>query len=288
MTSMTRPWASGFSGFMDIMSPQLGFIKSGIIYVFRNFENGGEFFCFAGQSNQAITGIFNLNRAAQVLLPGETILEAAKSFSYKFLREKQAAKQLLDKWIISKDLPGEVGYALDFPWYASLPRVETRFYLDQYGGEDDVWIGKTLYRAYTRIWMPFVNNNVYLELAKLDFNRCQALHRLEWLEMVRGEKPAGVWPEQEGRDADLLSGAEREPERIAWVRTAVLIEAVSSYFGSASCTAADREAFIRDFNSQRYARVLNLLSTPTHNQKHPSMHAIHVLVSGGLSNQSRL
>lgn len=40
----------------------------------------------------------------------------------------------------------QVGYALDVPWYASLPRVETRFYLDQYGGADDVWIGKTLFR----------------------------------------------------------------------------------------------------------------------------------------------
>jgi len=40
----------------------------------------------------------------------------------------------------------QVGYALDVPWYASLPRLETRFYLEQYGGENDVWIGKTLYR----------------------------------------------------------------------------------------------------------------------------------------------
>lgn len=38
-------------------------------------------------------------------------------------------------------------YTLDFPWYASLPRVEARTYLDQYGGKDDVWIGKTLYRC---------------------------------------------------------------------------------------------------------------------------------------------
>ena len=28
--------------------------------------------------------------------------------------------------------------------------------------------------------MPYVNNNDYLELAKLDFNNCQALHQLEW------------------------------------------------------------------------------------------------------------
>ncbi|XVF80451.1 hypothetical protein PTKIN_Ptkin15bG0074400 [Pterospermum kingtungense] len=114
--------------------------------VFRRFEKDGEFFCFVGQSTQAITGIFNLYRASQVQFPGHKILEDAKRFSSKFLREKQAADQLLDKGIITKDLPGEVGFSMKIPWYASLPRVETRFYLEQYGGEDDAWIGKTLYR----------------------------------------------------------------------------------------------------------------------------------------------
>lgn len=76
--------------------------------VFKYFEKGGEFFCFAGQSSQAVSGMFNLYRASQVLFPGETILENAKKFSSKFLREKQACDQLLDKWIIMKDLPGEV------------------------------------------------------------------------------------------------------------------------------------------------------------------------------------
>ncbi|MBA0715250.1 hypothetical protein Golax_014159, partial [Gossypium laxum] len=74
--------------------------------VFRHFEKGGEFFCFVGQSNQAITGIFNLYRASQVLFPGEKILEDAKRFSSTFLTQKQAADELLDKWIITKDLPG--------------------------------------------------------------------------------------------------------------------------------------------------------------------------------------
>lgn len=53
--------------------------------------------------------MYNLLRASQVLLPGEGILEDAKQFSYKFLKEKQAANQILDKWIITKDLSGEVG-----------------------------------------------------------------------------------------------------------------------------------------------------------------------------------
>ncbi|KAF7153433.1 hypothetical protein RHSIM_Rhsim01G0274300 [Rhododendron simsii] len=115
--------------------------------VFGHFQKGDEFFCFAGQSTQAVTGMYNLYRGSQISFPGEKILEDANKFSSKFLREKRARNELLDKWVITKDLPGEVGYALDVPWYASLPRVEARFYLEHYGGEDDVWIGKTLYRS---------------------------------------------------------------------------------------------------------------------------------------------
>ena len=114
--------------------------------MFKNFVKDGVFFCFAGQSTQAVTGMFNTYRASQVLYPGEKILEDARQFSAKFLTEKRVANELFDKWIITKDLPGEVGYALDVPLYASLPRLESRFYLEHYGGKNDVWIGKTLYR----------------------------------------------------------------------------------------------------------------------------------------------
>jgi len=79
-----------------------------LVGVFENFKKNGEFFCFSGQSNQAVTGMFNLYRASQVLFQGEEILEDAKNFSVKFLTEKREANQLLDKWIITKDLPGEV------------------------------------------------------------------------------------------------------------------------------------------------------------------------------------
>lgn len=68
----------------------------------------GEFFSFVGQSTEAITGMFNLYRASQVMFPGEKILEEARKFSTSFLRRKQACNELLDKWIMTKDLPGEV------------------------------------------------------------------------------------------------------------------------------------------------------------------------------------
>ncbi|OAY75316.1 Ent-copalyl diphosphate synthase 1, chloroplastic, partial [Ananas comosus] len=219
--------------------------------VFRKFEKDGEFICFAGQSSQAVTGMYNLNRAAQLLFPGEKILKRAKSFSYAFLREKQACNELKDKWIIAKDLPGEVEYALDFPWYASLPHIETRLYLDQYGGADDVWIGKTLYR------MPLVNNDLYLELAKADFNQCQALHQLEWLGLQMWYEENGLAKYGVNKKSMLrayflavssIFEPDRAAERLGWAQTAVLADAVSTYFRSKSCTEEEtRRHFIRNF-----------------------------------------
>ncbi|XP_019053166.1 PREDICTED: ent-copalyl diphosphate synthase, chloroplastic [Nelumbo nucifera] len=217
---------------------------------FRQFEKGGEFFCFAGQSNQAVTGIFNLYRASQVLFPGEKILEDAKTFSFRFLKEKLAANQLLDKWIITKDLPGEVGHAVDIPWYASLPRLESRYYIEQYGGDDDVWIGKTLYR------MPLVNNNDYLELAKIDYNHCQALHQLEWISFQKWYTEYNLGEFGVSREtlvqayfvaAASIFEPERWTERLAWARTGVLVKAVCFYLEK----QADQEwrDFVDAFNS---------------------------------------
>ncbi|KAK8630703.1 hypothetical protein V6N13_079484 [Hibiscus sabdariffa] len=234
--------------------------------VFRHFEKGGEFFCFAGQSNsnQAVTGIFNLYRASQVRFPGDKILEDADRFSTSFLRQKQAAHQLLDKWIITKDLPGEVGYALRFPWHASLPRVETRFYIEQYGGEDDVWIGKTLYR------MPYVNNNAYLELAKLDFNNCQALHKMEWNSMQKWYSEMGLGVSGVSRRSLLLTyftaaasifEPERSLERLAWAKTAFLVETIASSFDNGIIKPTDhelRETFVQVFTSSADAPLSHI------------------------------
>ncbi|CAI9107828.1 OLC1v1007296C3 [Oldenlandia corymbosa var. corymbosa] len=216
--------------------------------VFENFKKGDEFFCFAGQSNQAVTGMFNLYRASQVMFPKEKILANANKFSSEFLRDKRAKNELLDKWIITKDLPGEVGYALDFPWYASLPRVETRMFLEQYGGEDDVWIGKTLYR------MSNVNNNIYLELGKLDYNNCQALHQLEWARIQIWYRNSGLG-ELGLSERSLLLGfylaaasifePERSKERIAWAKTTALINATKAYFKNHQISPEDKTTFLQ-------------------------------------------
>ncbi|GAB2213843.1 hypothetical protein Droror1_Dr00018164 [Drosera rotundifolia] len=222
--------------------------------VFKNFKKDGEFFCFAGQSTQAVTGMYNLYRASQLQFPtSENILEEARNFSSKFLRKKQASSEILDKWIIAKDLPGEVEYALDVPWYGNLPRVETRFYIDQYGGQDDVWIGKTLYR------MPLVSNNTYLELAKLDFHYCQSLHLLEWESiqswyMEHNLAEFGLSRRSLLRAYFLAAASIFEPERLierlAWAKTAALIETIASYFShhQEETSKEHRKAFSQEFH----------------------------------------
>ncbi|KAE9590443.1 putative ent-copalyl diphosphate synthase [Lupinus albus] len=216
--------------------------------VFKQFERNGEFFCFGGQSTQAVTGMYNLYRASQVMFPGEEILDHAKQFSAMFLREKQAANELLDKWIIMKNLPHEVAYALDVPWYANLPRLETRFYIDQYGGENDVWIGKTLYR------MPYVNNKNYLELAKLDYNNCQALHLTEWGRIQEWYSESRLGEFGLSRKRLLLAyflvaanifEPERSHERLAWAKTTALLEIITTYL---SDDAEMRKAFVINFS----------------------------------------
>ncbi|KAL0418737.1 UNVERIFIED_CONTAM: ent-copalyl diphosphate synthase 2, chloroplastic [Sesamum radiatum] len=239
--------------------------------VFKHFENGGEFFCFVGQSDQAVTGIYNLYRASQVMFPGENILADAKKFSAKFLQQKRASNELLDKWIITKDLPGEVGYALDVPWYASLPRLETRFFLEQYGGDDDVWIGKTLYR------MLYVNNNTYLELAKLDYNNCQALHQHEWKSVQKWYRNCGVGEfglsERSLLQAYYIAAAsifepEKSGERLAWAKTAVLVETIVSHFDRQQLSRERKRAFVNEFRhgssivrDANGGRVVSLVAT---------------------------
>ncbi|KAG2621155.1 hypothetical protein PVAP13_3NG219900 [Panicum virgatum] len=223
--------------------------------VFKIFEKDGQFFCFVGQSSQALTGMYNLNRASQISFPGEDVLHHTRTFSYEFLRNRQAKGMLHDKWIVSKDLAGEVQYTLDFPWFASLPRVEARTYLDQYGGGDDIWIAKSFYR------MPLVNNNVYLEFARKDFNRCQVLHQHEWQWLQKwyienGLVDFGV-AHQDVLRAYFLAAASifessRATERLAWARVSILANTISTHIRKDSSFRDRLECFLRsqDFSEE--------------------------------------
>nr|WJZ49118.1 syn-copalyl diphosphate [Scutellaria barbata] len=198
----------------------------------KHFKKDNNFTCYVGQGFESPSPIFNLYRASQVLYPGETILEEAKEFSYNFLSQRLEKNDLLDKWLISKHLPDEIKCGLEIPWYASLSRVEARLYIENYG-VDDIWIGKSLYR------MPEINDPVYLELAKLDYNRCQTQHQMEWAHVQHwfedsGLKEFGI-SKKELLLAFYLAAAsifepERSEERLAWLKTQIMCDIISTMF----------------------------------------------------------
>ncbi|KAM7497742.1 hypothetical protein LguiA_022156 [Lonicera macranthoides] len=220
---------------------------------FWHFKYGDAFCCFPRQSSESVTAIFDLFRATQLQFPGEKVMDEAKNFSYNFLRKREANNTLIDKWVILKDLPGEVGYALEMPFFANLPRVETRIYIEQYGGEEDVWIGKTLYQ------MKEVNNNTYLALAKLDYNICQEKHQNEWQDMLRWYRNNKLvdFGISEGRLllAYFLATAniferERSDERLGWAKSSILVEIVSTYINNELTSYEQRQSFIHGFRNR--------------------------------------
>ncbi|KAK1300069.1 hypothetical protein QJS10_CPB13g00700 [Acorus calamus] len=156
-------------------------------------------------------------RASQIAFPGEKILHEAKMFTSKFLRDKHASKEFFDKWIITKDLCGEVEYALSFPWYASLPRIETRFYVEQYGGDDDVWLAKTLYRWYAE--------------CKLDEYGVMKDELLKVFFVA----------------ASSIFEPERALERLSWAKTSFLVYVLTKYFKEQAINCKSRREFFLDF-----------------------------------------
>ncbi|KAI4326509.1 hypothetical protein MLD38_031818 [Melastoma candidum] len=220
--------------------------------VFEKFKSDDKFFTFAGETTDSVTPMHNLFRASQLRFPGETILETASHYASEFLTGKREANDWLDKWVIAEGLPSEVGYALDVPFYASLPRLETRYYLEQYGGESTVWIGKSYYR------MANIDNNVYIELALMDYNKCQSLHLSEWDAIQRWYSDWKLDEFGVSRKCLLHSifvaaatifEPERSMERIAWAKSAVLVEAISSSLGDA-ISSNHRKLFLREFDRQ--------------------------------------
>nr|WJJ50359.1 diterpene synthase 5 [Cephalotaxus harringtonia] len=157
-------------------------VSSDALKTFR--DENGEFFCFMGQTQRGVTDMLNVHRCSQVAYPGEKIMEEAKQCTHRYLTNALGNVGAFDKWALKKDLQGEVEYVLRYPWHRSIPRLEARNYVEQYGA-NDVWLGKSMYL------MPYVSNAKYLELAKLDFNSVQSIHQKEIQELQRWWKSCG-------------------------------------------------------------------------------------------------
>ncbi|KAJ7553188.1 hypothetical protein O6H91_06G087400 [Diphasiastrum complanatum] len=200
----------------------------------EHFKLDGKFFCFAGESRHGMTEMLNLYRASQLRFPGETILDDSHDYTKTYLANALQNRNAFDKWALKKDLEGEVEYALKYPWHKSVPRLEARNYIEQYGSTD-IWLGKTMYRMYN------VNNMTFLDLARADFNRCQAIHQKELQQIIS-------WWNQSGftelsftrqRPAEIyfsIAACMFEPEfaliRLAYTRTACITLILDDLFDS--------------------------------------------------------
>ncbi|XP_021289701.1 (-)-alpha-terpineol synthase-like [Herrania umbratica] len=96
-------------------------------------------------------GLLNLYEASYHLVEGESMLEKARDFAAKHLKEY--LKQNKDPYLSLL-----VEHALELPLHRRMPRFEARFFIDVYERRED-------------------RNAILLELAKLDFNIVQAVHR---------------------------------------------------------------------------------------------------------------
>nr|WCR39981.1 terpene synthase class II ent-copalyl diphosphate synthase [Tectona grandis] len=247
------------SGFADVDDTSMGFRLLRLHgydkdpNVFKNYKKDGKFFCFGGEVNDAPTHIYDLYMASQLQFPGEEILEEARHFSYKSLQDKLASNdKFLDKWVISKHLRDEIRTALEMPWYASLPRVEAKYYLQHYGGSSDVWIAKVLYR------IADISNDKYLELARLDFSRCQARHQIEWIDMQKWYASSNVQEFGIGRKDLLLAyflaaatifEPERTKERIMWAKSQIVSRMIRSFFSDKSTSVEHKIALLTGFRN---------------------------------------
>nr|WJJ50356.1 diterpene synthase 2 [Cephalotaxus harringtonia] len=200
--------------------------------LFLSYLKDGDFLASLEKSGQAVMAMLNLYKASQVMFPGERILEEVKSFSRNYLTKSEANSTVHDKNIVLKDLDREVEYALSIPWLASLERIEHRRYIENYC-LDDIWIGKTSYK------IPYINNEVFLTLAKKDYNICQAIQQKELEELEKWFVDAKFGDLHFARQklvycyfsvASTLFSPEMSAARIVWTKNAVLTTVIDDFY----------------------------------------------------------
>ncbi|KAK8953146.1 hypothetical protein KSP40_PGU020805 [Platanthera guangdongensis] len=208
------------------------------------FKDGDDrFLCYIGETHQGVSDFFSLYRFSQIAFPGEKILKQAKSFAKQHLVNDIEDNNVHDKWAIKKALHKEIEWALKNPWKRSLPRLEVRQYIDYYG-DNDVWIGKSLYR------MDKINNSKYLELAKLEHNKLHAMHSREANSIIQ-------WWNSYGFDDVLMT--QLNPREIHFSISATIYEPEFSASRIAYTKSNCLEIMLRDvFQSHESIDELNL------------------------------
>jgi len=121
----------------------------------------------------------------------------------------------------------------------------------------------------------YVNNNDYLELAKLDYNNCQAQHLNEWsmiqkwyLESKLGE--FGLSKRDLLVAYFLAAGSiyepERSHERLAWAKSTALLQTIASYIRDEDSRKDFAKKFNNHINQQDYSIGWRLKKNKTKNE----------------------
>ncbi|KAK8939554.1 hypothetical protein KSP40_PGU016703 [Platanthera guangdongensis] len=228
--------------------------------VLEHFKDGDDsFLCYIGETHQGVSDFFSLYRFSQIAFPGEKILKQAKSFAKQRLVNGIEDNNVHDKWAIKKALHKEIEWALKNPWNRSLPRLEARQYIDYYG-DNDVWIGKSLYR------MNNINNSKYLELAKLEHNKLHAMHNREANSIIQ-------WWNSCGFDDVLVT--QLNPREIHFSISATIYEPEFSSSRIAYTKSNCLEIILRDvFQSHESIDELNLFCQAINEWKPAFEHAL--------------
>ena len=98
-----------------------------------------------------INGILSLYEASFLSLENETIMDKARDFTSKYLKEYKKKNE-------DNDISLLVHHALEIPLHWRMPRLESRWFIDVYQRRHN-------------------KSEVLLKLAKLDFNMVQATHQ---------------------------------------------------------------------------------------------------------------
>ncbi|XP_041013560.1 myrcene synthase, chloroplastic-like [Juglans microcarpa x Juglans regia] len=150
--------------------------------IFNRFKT--EFGSFEPSLCDDIKGILCLYEASFLLIEGESILEEARDFATKTLKEFVELNK------DQNNLSAMVSHALELPLHWRMIRLEARWFIDLYRSGEDM-------------------NPILLELAELDFNMVQAVHQEDLKQMSR-------WWRSTGLGENLSFARDRLMENFLW------------------------------------------------------------------------
>ncbi|KAF8772410.1 hypothetical protein HU200_005815 [Digitaria exilis] len=173
--------------------------------------------------------LLELYRASQVqILEEEIILQDIGSWSAKLLKQQLCSSKKLSRSSIDTS---EVEYALKFPWYATLERLEHKRNIEHFK-TDHFQLLKSAY------WPPRANEEI-LALAADGFRSSQAVYQQElqhlesWVKEVRLDELefARVLPLQVlFSAAATMFPSELSEARLAWSKNSILTTAMDDLF----------------------------------------------------------